>query len=174
MQLVHKYAIVAAVRFKEGAIEAVMQQFHLAEELLGNIDGVFDCKGHGMVQLYAPITARWVLYNPNANADDNNFVGSTGRAEIEFSRFVGMDRHGGELTGDINVKDPAASGGADGEAGGGCSGPPAVPQPPPGGADGAGAAAAGRVTGSHGEAVVAARSDSGRRIPQTHSPLGIR
>ena len=147
MQLVHKYAIVAAVRFKEGAIEAVMQQFHLAEELLGNIDGVFDCKGHGMVQLYAPITARWVLYNPNANAEDNNFVGSTGRAEIEFSRFVGMDRHGGELTGDINVKDrPAANGGADGEAEGGCSGPPAVPQPPPGGADGAGAAAAGKIS----------------------------
>ena len=133
MQLVHKYAIVAAVRFKEGAIEAVMQQFHLAEELLGNIDGVFDCKSSGIVQLYAPITARYVLYNPKALEEDTNFVGSTGRAELEFSRFVGMDRMGAELTGDINVKDDAdvsrvvtddaaPDGGADGEAEGGCSG----------------------------------------------------
>ena len=133
MQLVHNYAIVSAVRFKEGAIEAVVQQFHQAEELLGNIDGVFDCKSSGIVQLYAPITARYVLYNPKALEEDTNFVGSTGRAELEFSRFVGMDRMGAELTGDINVKDDAdvsrvvkddaaPDGGADGEAEGGCSG----------------------------------------------------
>ena len=100
LQLVHKYGKVSTVRFKEGAIEAVFQQFHQAEELLGSNDGVFDCGGSGIIQLFAPITARWVLYNPKVFADDTASVGSYGRAELEFKGFMGMDRHGGKLAGE--------------------------------------------------------------------------
>ena len=123
MQLVHEYATVTTVRFKEGAVEAVVEHFHEAEKLLGSKDGVFNCDGSGIVQFFAPITARFVLYNPKAGAEDASFVGSDGRAELEFKRFVGFDRHGGELTGDINV---TADEGANGETeGGGSGGAPA-------------------------------------------------
>jgi hypothetical protein len=122
LQLVHAYATFCTVRFKEGVVEAVMDNFQQAEDLLGSKDGMFTVEGSGRVQLFPPITARWLLYNPKSAADTAGF-GTEGRAELEFKRFVCFDRHGGELTGDINVKDrPAASGGAAGEAEGGCSG----------------------------------------------------
>jgi hypothetical protein len=100
MQLVHKYAPLNTVRFKEGAVEAVLQHFQQAEELLGSKDGIFKLDGFGMVQLCAPITARWVLYNTKG-VDAISF-GAEGRAELEFKRYIGMDRMGGELTGDLS------------------------------------------------------------------------
>ena len=119
MQLVHEYATVNTVRFKEGAVEAVVEHFHEAEKLLGSKDGVFDREGSGIVQFFAPITARLVLYNPKASSEDVAFVGSDGRAELEFKKFVGKDRHGGELTGELNVNDlPIADGGEGGGDGG--------------------------------------------------------
>ena len=123
LQLVREFATVSSVRMKEGAVEAVVDNFELAENLIGNKDGVFNRGGSGIVQFFGPITARWVLYNPKATPEDATYVGVGGRAELEFSRFVSFDRMGGELTGDINVKDcPNADGGADGETEGGGSG----------------------------------------------------
>ena len=121
MQLVHEYATVTTVRFKEGAVEAVVEHFHEAEKLLGSKDGVFNCDGSGIVQFFAPITARFVLYNPKAGAEDASFVGSDGRAELEFKKFVGKDRHGGELTGEFDADDPPITdgGGSGGGRGGG-------------------------------------------------------
>ena len=122
MRLVHKYAV-STVRLREGAIEAVMENMDQAGRLLGNKTGVFNRGGSGKVQFFPPITARWVLFNPKANSDDAGWVGAEGRAELEFKRFVGFDRHGGELTGDINV---TADEGANGETeGGGSGGAPA-------------------------------------------------
>ena len=122
MRLVHKYAV-STVRLREGAIEAVMENMDQAGRLLGNKTGVFNRGGSGKVQFFPPITARWVLFNPKANPDDAGWVGAEGRAELEFKRFVGFDRHGGELTGDINV---TADEGANGETeGGGSGGAPA-------------------------------------------------
>ena len=122
MRLVHKYAV-STVRLREGAIEAVMENMDQAGRLLGNKTGVFNRGGSGKVRFFSPITARWVLFNPKANPDDAGWVGAEGRAELEFKRFVGFDRHGGELTGDINV---TADEGANGETeGGGSGGAPA-------------------------------------------------
>ena len=122
LQLVHTYATLCTARFKEGVVEAVMDNFQQAENLLGSKDGVFRVEGSGRVQLFPPITARWLLYNPKSAADTAGF-GTEGRAELEFKRFVCFDRHGGELTGDINV---TADEGANGETeGGGSGGAPA-------------------------------------------------
>jgi hypothetical protein len=116
LQLVHKYATVTTVRFKEGAVEAVVQHFHEAEKLLGSKDGVFNCGASGIIQFFSPITARLVLYNPKVGPEDYAYIGSDGRAEIEFKKYVGMDRHGGELTGEINGNTILI---ADGDEGGG-------------------------------------------------------
>lgn len=117
MQLVFKYATVSTVCFKEGAVEAVVEHFHQAEHLLGSKDGVFHREGSGIIRFFAPITARFVLYNPKALPEDTAYVGSGGRAELEFQQYVGMDRHGGELTGVLNDTDPfiadACEGGAE-------------------------------------------------------------
>ena len=118
LQLVHKYSTVTTVRFKEGAVEAVVEHFHEAEKLLGSKDGVFDREGSGIIKLFAPITARLVLYNPKADVADSAFVGSDGRAEIEFKKYVGMDRHGGELTGEIIDNDLLIADGGEGGGGG--------------------------------------------------------
>jgi hypothetical protein len=124
LQLVTMFATVSNVRFKEGAVEAVVEHFPQAEKLLGSKDGVFNREGSGIVQLFAPITARWVLYNPKAGAEDTAYVGSGGRAELEFNRFVGMDRNGGELTGDLNRNDRFSALTSKG-GGGGSGGAPA-------------------------------------------------
>jgi hypothetical protein len=116
MQLVHKYAPLNTVRFKEGAVEAVLQHFQQAEELLGSKDGIFKLDGFGMVQLCAPITARWVLYNTKG-VDAISF-GAEGRAELEFKRYIGMDRMGGELTGDLSGNGCITAGGRGKSSGG--------------------------------------------------------
>ena len=60
---------------------------------------MFNLEGAGIVRFHSPITFRWVLFNPKTRPEDPSHVGSDGRAEVEFQKYVAMDRHGGELTG---------------------------------------------------------------------------
>ena len=122
MQLVHKYATVSEIRFKEGIVEAVMEHFHHAEKLLGSKDGVINRGSRGIVQLYSPIIARWVLFHPRAGPEETAYIGTEGRAEIEFKKFVGKDRHGGELTGALSTEDLPMDDGGAGENGMGGAG----------------------------------------------------
>ena len=107
MQLVHEYAKKATVFFKEGAVDAVVDVFD--SYLLGSDNrendtesGVFNLEGSGIVEFFAPITFRWVLYNPKKSAEDAD-IGVEGRAEIIFSKYVAKDRHGADLAGELNV-----------------------------------------------------------------------
>ena len=112
MQLVHENAKEARVSFKEGAVEAVVDVFESAKHLIesDNCDnlntdrGVFNLEGLGIIEFFAPITFRWVLYNPKKCAEDSD-IGVDGRAEIIFSRYVAKDRHGADLAGEINAED---------------------------------------------------------------------
>jgi hypothetical protein len=123
MQLVHVYAKEASVGFKEGAVEAVVDLFESAKYLIGsdnrnglNIDrGVFNLEGSGIVEFFAPITFRWVLYNPKKCAEDAD-IGAEGRAEIIFSKYVAKDRHGADLAGEINTGPGTGDRGGGGES----------------------------------------------------------
>ena len=113
MQLVHEYAKKATVFFKEGAVDAVVDVFD--SYLLGSDNrendtesGVFNLEGSGIVEFFAPITFRWVLYNPKKSAEDAD-IGVEGRAEIIFSKYVAKDRHGADLAGELNA--PRGEGG---------------------------------------------------------------
>jgi hypothetical protein len=124
MQLVHDYAKEASVSFKEGAVEAVVDLFESAKHLIGsdnrnglNIDrGVFNLEGSGIVEFFAPITFRWVLYNPKKGAEDAD-IGAEGRAEIIFSRYVAKDRHGADLSGELYAEDRDGGGESRGQEG---------------------------------------------------------
>ena len=117
MQLVHEYAKEASVVFKEGAVEAVVDLFESAKHLIesDNCDdlhtdrGVFNLGGSGIIEFFAPITFRWVLYNPKKCAEDAD-IPVEGRAEIIFSRYVAKDRHGADLAGEINTNDRGGGG----------------------------------------------------------------
>ena len=107
MQLVHEFAKTATVFFKEGAVDAVVDVFE--SYLLGSDSrendterGVFNLEGSGIIEFFAPITFRWVLYNPKKCAEDAD-IGVEGRAEIIFSKYVAKDRHGADLAGEINA-----------------------------------------------------------------------
>jgi hypothetical protein len=113
MQLVHEYAKKATVFFKEGAVDAVVDVFD--SYLLGSDNrendtecGVFNLEGSGIVEFFAPITFRWVLYNPKKSAVDAD-IGVEGRAEIIFSKYVAKDRHGADLAGELHA--PRGEGG---------------------------------------------------------------
>jgi hypothetical protein len=113
MQLVHEYAKKATVVFKEGAVDAVVDVFDaylLGSDNRENVteSGVFNLEGSGIVEFFAPITFRWVLYNPKKSAEDAD-IGVEGRAEIIFSKYVAKDRHGADLAGELNA--PRGEGG---------------------------------------------------------------
>ena len=77
-----------------------MDDFSLAAKLLETDDGQFDLGQLGMVQFKAPITFRWVHYEPRKSATESR-LGPEGRSEIIFTKYVAKDRHGGELTGEL-------------------------------------------------------------------------
>ena len=113
MQLVHEYAKKATVVFKEGAVDAVVDVFDaylLGSDNRENVteSGVYNLEGSGIVEFFAPITFRWVLYNPKKSAEDAD-IGVEGRAEIIFSKYVAKDRHGADLAGELNA--PRGEGG---------------------------------------------------------------
>ena len=111
LQLVYKYAAGSKVHFKEGKVEAVLEDFAQAEKLFGSVDGEFNLGGGGIVQFHAPITLRWTLYNPTTRPEDPGHLASEGKAEVEFLKYVVKDRHGGELGGSLSY-DGEGSGGA--------------------------------------------------------------
>ena len=106
MQLVHEYSKKATVLFKEGVVDAVVDVFE--SYLLGSDSreditdrGVFNLEGSGIIELFAPVTFRWVLYNPKKCAEEAD-IPVEGRAEIIFSRYMAKDRHGADLAGELN------------------------------------------------------------------------
>ena len=104
MQLVHEFVARYTPLIREGAVEAVVDEFKLAEQLTGSKDGIFNLGECGIVQLLAPITFRLVLYDPRRSADDSA-TGVDGRAEVMFAAYVAKDRHGADLTGDLYDED---------------------------------------------------------------------
>ncbi len=117
MQLVHEYAKDASVVFKEGTVEAVVDLFESSKYLIGGDNPcdhqvanskkcgcMFNFEGFGMVEIFAPITFRWVLYNPRKNPEDAN-IGVEGFTEIIFSKYMAKDRHGADLAGELNSMD---------------------------------------------------------------------
>ena len=114
LQLVHKYVSEAQVKvqFKEGAVEATIQNLDDAAKLIGSRDGKFDFDGAGIVQFYGPLTCRWVLYYPKKSSGES-LAGADGDAFVIFSKYVAMDRMGGELTGymDGGVPEGGSGGG---------------------------------------------------------------
>ena len=111
LQMVHEYAPGSTVHFKEGKVEAVVKSFAQAEKLLGSVDGVVNLQGRGIIQFYPDITFRLWLYNPTTCPEDPGHLGSEGRAQVEFQKYVAKDRHGGELGGSLSY-DGEGSGGA--------------------------------------------------------------
>jgi hypothetical protein len=100
LQLVHAYARQYSPAFREGAVEAVVDEFPSAEKLLATNDGVFNLGEFGIVRFEAPITFRWVLYEPRRTDS-----GANGRAEVIFKRYVAKDRHGADLSGGLYAAD---------------------------------------------------------------------
>ena len=86
--------------FREGTVEATVDQFMYAEELMGSKDGNFNLGDSGIVQFYPPITFRFILYDPQRSAEDPS-IGVDGRAEVAFRTYVAKDRHGADLAGGI-------------------------------------------------------------------------
>ena len=104
MQLVHEFVARYTPLIREGAVEAVVDEFKLAEQLTGSKDGIFNLGECGIVQFRAPIIFRLVLYDPRRSADDSA-TGVDGRAEVMFAAYVAKDRHGADLTGDLYDED---------------------------------------------------------------------
>ena len=100
LQLVHAYARQYSPAFREGAVEAVVDEFPSAEKLLDTNDGEFNLGEFGIVRFEAPITFRWVLYEPRRTDS-----GADGRAEVIFKRYVAKDRHGADLSGGLYAAD---------------------------------------------------------------------
>jgi hypothetical protein len=100
LQLVHRHVCRYTPALREGAVEAVVDDFAHAAKLLETDDGQFDLGQLGMVQFKAPITFRWVHYEPRKSATESR-LGPEGRSEIIFTKYVAKDRHGGELTGEL-------------------------------------------------------------------------
>ena len=98
LQLVHIYARQYTPVFREGAVEAVVDEFPSAEKLLDTKDGEFNLGEFGIVRFEAPITFRWVLYD----AKKTDLAPSAdGRAEVTFKKYVAKDRHGADLSGQL-------------------------------------------------------------------------
>jgi len=118
LQLVHKYVAGSRVQvsFHEGMVDAVVEDIKDARYLIGSEDGRFDLDGAGIVEFHGPLTFRWVLYQAKKNAEDSS-LGPDGNAEVIFSKYVAMDRHGGELTGDIDGGPPPPAPGGGGGGG---------------------------------------------------------
>ena len=99
LQLVHVHVREYTTVFREGAVEAVVDEFHFAEKLLDTKDGEFNLGEFGIVRFFGPITFRLVLYDPSRNATESG-MNPDGRAEVSFKKYVAKDRHGADLTGD--------------------------------------------------------------------------
>ena len=104
MQLVHEFVVRYTPLFREGAVEAVVDEFQLTEQLTGSRDGIFNLGECGIVELRAPLTFRLVLYDPKRSAEDS-VTGVDGRAEVVFAAYAAKDRHGADLTGDLYDED---------------------------------------------------------------------
>ena len=124
LQLVHKFISESKVKvqFKEGAVEAIIQNLDDAEKLIGVRDGTFDFGGAGGVRFCGPMTCRWVLYEPKKSPEDS-LVSFDGKAEVLFGRYVTTDRHGAPLKGDMDGSAPRSpvskgDGNGGGEGGG--------------------------------------------------------
>ena len=96
LQMVHVYARQYTSAFREGAVEAVVDEFPSAEKLLDTKDGEFNLGEFGIVRFEAPITFRWVLYEPRRT---DSASGADGHAEVIFKKYVAKDRHGADLSG---------------------------------------------------------------------------
>jgi hypothetical protein len=127
MQLLHKYVPGSGdyAQFKEGKLEVIVPELKDTSDLIGNDDGVFNLEGGlGIVQFFAPVTFRWVLYDPKKTKEDST-LGCLGRAEIMFKKYQAKDRHGGLIAGALDDDSHNAG-------------------PPPGGGDGASGSSGGR------------------------------
>ena len=98
LQLVHVYARQYTPAFREGAVEAVVDEFPSAEKLLDTKDGEFNLGEFGIVRFEAPITFRWVLYEPRRT---DSIPGADGRAEVIFKKYLAKNRHGADLSGEL-------------------------------------------------------------------------
>ena len=99
LQLVHVYVRRYTPAFREGAVEAVVDEFPLSEKLLDTKDGEFNLGEFGIVRFEAPITFRCVHYDPKRT--ESAPPGEGGRAEIIFKKYIAKDRHGADVTGEI-------------------------------------------------------------------------
>jgi hypothetical protein len=113
--MVHEYVPDYAVHLKEGVVEAVVDTFAKAEKLLGSVDGEFNCEGYGIMQFFPKITFRYLLYSPTTRPEDPRHLSSSGQGQVEFAKYVAMDRHGGHLKGTA-LNDTGDGGGGSGGA----------------------------------------------------------
>ena len=102
LQLVHVYALQYTPAFREGAVEAVVDEFSSVEKLLDSKDGEFNLGDSGIVQFVPPITFRWVLYDARPGRTESApSYSAEGRAEVSFKSYVAKDRHGADLSGEL-------------------------------------------------------------------------
>ena len=102
LQLVHVYALQYTPAFREGAVEAVVDEFPSVEKLLDTKDGELNLGDSGIVRFVAPNTFRWVLYDARAGRMESTLShGAEGRAEVSFKSYVAKDRHGADLSGEL-------------------------------------------------------------------------
>ena len=98
LQMVHEYVQHYRPVFREGAVDAVVDDFSFSEKLLDTKDGEFDLGEFGKVRFEGPITFRLVLFDPKSRSES---TGPEGRAEVAFKKYIAMDRHGAELSGEL-------------------------------------------------------------------------
>jgi hypothetical protein len=117
LQLVHIHVDVYTAAFSEGAVEAVVDEFHQAEKLFQTKDGVVNLGQLGSVKFEGHIKFRWTHYDPTRNATESGF-GPDGKPEVIFQKCVARDRHGGALTGEVHGdEDQQGNGGGKPEGG---------------------------------------------------------
>ena len=98
LQMVHEYVQHYRPVFREGAVDAVVDDFSFSEKLLDTKDGEFNLGEFGKVRFEGPITFRLVLFDPKSRSEA---TGPEGRAEVAFKKYIAMDRHGAELSGEL-------------------------------------------------------------------------
>jgi hypothetical protein len=96
--MVHEFVREYTTVFREGAVDAVVDEFPFAAKLLDTQDGEFNLGESGRVRFEGPITFRLVLFDPKSRSES---TGPEGRAEVVFKRYIAMDRHGAELSGEL-------------------------------------------------------------------------
>ena len=100
MQMVHEYVRQYTQVFREGSVDAVVDDFSFSEKLLDTKDGEFNLGEFGKVRFEGPITFRLVLFDPKSRSQAES-PGPEGRAEVVFKKYIAMDRHGAELSGEL-------------------------------------------------------------------------